>query len=390
MIRLTFLLILLNLFSRALCQSTDSVKQKDLVDIIFGSKREAQLNQVRSERKVYFSILPSSVSPAGGGRAIITAVNAAFYMGNPATTNLSNIYIIPVTDFSMRYGLYIKPTLWSPNNHWNFIGDYRIAYFPQYTWGLGGNPSTSDRTLINANYLRIYQNALLKIANHLFAGPGIAIDHYYNIEETEIENTGHLGDYSIPNKGSSYTAGVTFTVAYDLRKNQLNPKQGGYLLATVRVNSPVFGSDFNQQSLFIDGRKYVPLGRNDFICFRSFYWTVLNGSTPYLDLPSVGWAPASGIAARGLQTGSYRSNAMFYGEAEKRFRLSSNGLFGAVVFANVTSVSEFSSQQFKHWHAGAGFGLRLKFNKYSDANLALDLGFSENFWSAWVNLGEVF
>jgi hypothetical protein len=81
---------------------------------------------------------------------------------------------------------------------------------------------------------------------------------------------------------------------------------------------------------------------------------------------------------------------MLYGEAEQRFRLSANGLFGAVVFANVTSVSEFSSQQFKYWHPGAGFGLRLKFNKYSDANLALDLGFSENFWSAWINIGEVF
>src|SRR5258705_6183646 len=186
MVRLTFYFILFNFFNRGFSQSSDSVKQTDLVDIIFGSKRQAQLNQQRSERKVYFSILPASVSTAGGGRAVITAVNAAFYMGNPSHTNLSNIYIIPVTDFSMRFGLYVKPTLWSSNNHWNFIGDYRIAYFPQYTWGLSGNPPTSDRTLINSNYFRIYQNALLKVANHLFAVPGFAIDHYYNIEATEI------------------------------------------------------------------------------------------------------------------------------------------------------------------------------------------------------------
>ena len=81
---------------------------------------------------------------------------------------------------------------------------------------------------------------------------------------------------------------------------------------------------------------------------------------------------------------------MLYGEVEQRFGLSANGLFGAVVFANATSVSEFSSQQFKYWHGAAGVGLRLKFNKYSDANLALDLGFSDNFWSAWINLGEMF
>jgi hypothetical protein len=390
MLRLTILLILTHLLSTGFSQPVDSVKKKDLVDVLFGSKREAQLNKQRAEKKVYFSILPSSTSTAGGGRAVITAVNAAFYLGNPATTNLSNVYIIPVTDFSMRFGLYVKPTIWSANNRWNFIGDYRIAYFPQYTWGLGGNPPTSDRTLINANYFKIYQHALLKVANHLFVGPGFAIDNYYNIEETETENTSHLDRYPVANTGSTYTTGMMFTVSYDLRRNQLNPKQGGYLLTTLRVNSPVFGSDFNQQSLFIDGRKYIPLNKNNFLCFRSFYWTVLKGTTPYLDLPAIAWAPASGIAARGIQTGSYRSNAMLYAEAEQRFQISSNGLVGGVVFANVTSVSEFNSQQFKYWHGGAGFGLRLKFNKYSDVNLSLDLGFSDNFWSAWVNLGEMF
>ncbi len=389
MIRLTVILILLNLFRTGFSQSKDSVKKKDLVDIIVGSKREAQLNKRRSEKKVYFSILPASVN-AGGGRAVITAVNAAFYLGNPATTYLSNVYIIPVTDFSMRYGLYVKPTIWSANNHWNFIGDYRVAYFPQYTWGLGGNSPTWDRTLINSDYFRIYQYALRKIASHLFIGPGFAIDNYYNIEETEIENKGHLDEYKIPNAGSTYTAGMTFTVAFDSRKNQLNPKQGGYFLTTLRVNSPIFGSNYNQQSLFMDARKYLALRRDNILGFRAFYWTVLNGDTPYLDLPSVAWAPSSGIASRGIQTGRYRSNAMLYAEIEQRFGLSANGLFGAVVFANATSVSEFESQQFKYWHGATGVGLRLKFNKYSDANLALDFGFSDNFWSVWINLGEMF
>ena len=203
MIRLPVIFIFIYLYHTGYSQSADSVKQKDLVDIIFGSKREAKLNKQRSERKRYFSILPSSTNTAGGGRAVITAVNAAFYLGNPTNTNLSNVYIIPVTDFSMRYGLYVKPTLWSSNNRWNFIGDYRITYFPQYTWGLGGNPPASDRTLINANYFKIYQHALLKVANHLFVGPGFAIDHYYNIEETEIETKSHLDQYPIPNTGSS-------------------------------------------------------------------------------------------------------------------------------------------------------------------------------------------
>src|SRR5580765_1763198 len=53
--------------AKGFSQSADSVKQRDLVDISFGPKREEQLNKQRCERKVYFSILPASVSPAGFG-----------------------------------------------------------------------------------------------------------------------------------------------------------------------------------------------------------------------------------------------------------------------------------------------------------------------------------
>jgi hypothetical protein len=117
---------------------------------------------------------------------------------------------------------------------------------------------------------------------------------------------------------------------------------------------------------------------------------MLTGNAPYLHLPATNWAPASGIASRGFPSGRYRSNAMIYGEAEQRYQFTQNGLLGLVGFINVASASEFETQNFKTWKMGAGFGLRTKLNKYSNANFALDFGFSENFWSVWINLGEMF
>jgi hypothetical protein len=84
---------------------------------------------------------------------------------------------------------------------------------------------------------------------------------------------------------------------------------------------------------------------------------VVKGDTPYLDLPATNWAPVSGIASRGFQTGRYRSNAMLYGEVEQRYQLTSNGLWGFVVFANISSASEFETQHFTHWQVAAGAGL---------------------------------
>lgn len=364
-----------------------------MIDITIGKKKAAKTNQIRSGRKVYFSFLPAAANAPGGGKVVVTSINAAFYLGEPATTNLSNVFIVPVTDFSSRFGLYLKPNIWISGNSWNLTGDYRIVHYPQYTWGLGGNTQEGERTLINSDYFRFYQNALKKISGNWYGGAGFALDYYYNIEEAEIETTGHLEEYPIPNAASSVSSGIMLTALYDSRVNPLNPQRGGYLNTTLRLNMKGLGSDFNQQSLFIDGRKYyaLPSGRKcHVLSFRGFYWTVLDGDTPYLDLPSIGWAPASGIAGRGFQAGRYRSNAMVYGEVEQRFSLTRNGLLGVVLFGNVQSVSEFKSQQFRYWHAGGGIGLRVKMNKYSGANIAVDFGFSSDYWSVWLNIGEVF
>jgi hypothetical protein len=384
---LVFIMMLTDLFG----QQPDST-QLDLVDLVIGRKKVNATNQIRSERKVYFSLLPAAVSIPGGGRAVITAINAAFYLGDPAETNLSNIYLIPYTNVVDRYGLYLRPNIWVAKNNFNITGDYRIAHFPQYSWGLGGDSPQWDESLIDSDYFRLYQTVLTKLYKSLYIGPGYFLDYRYNIEEKEFEGSGHLDRYEDGDLISTTSSGITANLVYDSRKNAINPQGGEYVIATWRWNEKAFGSSFNNQSFFIDARKYFPLAsrRSHILALRSYYWTVVSGETPYLDLPATNWAPSQGIASRGFQTGRYRSNAMLYLEAEQRYQLTQNGLWGFVVFGNIASASEFETQRFQHWQLGAGLGLRAKFNKYSNANLAVDLGFSHNYWGVWLNIGEVF
>jgi len=387
---LLFLFLSATPYCYTFSQNLDST-QVDLVDVVIGRKKFQEANQYRSNKKVQFSLFPAPVSTPGGGRAVITSINAAFFLGNPESTNLSNIYLIPFTDFAGRYGAYLRPNLWLNNNNWNFIGDYRIARFPQSTWGLGGDTKVIEETLIETDFIRIYQNALRKIAPNWFAGVGYSLDYNYNIEESEFVTEGHLDRYLLDKNDPAVSSGVTFNLAYDARYNAINPPKGAYFLASWRVNTTSLGSDQNYQTLYIDGRKYFPFtASRSILAIRSYYWTMLTGNAPYLHLPATNWAPATGIASRGFQSGRYRSNAMLYGEAEHRYQVTQNGLFGVVAFMNVASASEFETQHFKTWKVGAGFGIRTKFNKYSNANLALDFGFSENFWSVWINLGEMF
>lgn len=390
---LCFLLFcLLLLVEEATGQVADSV-QTDIVNILFGKKKKKEVDHIRNERKVYFSILPAATSIPGGGRAVITSINAAFYTGDPAVTNLSNVYLIPYTNLDNRYGVYLRPNIWLAKNIFNFIGDYRLAHFPQYTWGLGGNTPEWMRSLVDSDYVRVYQNALMQLyKGHWYAGPGFAYDYHYNISETTSQEEGHLERYDEVVPTSTNSTGFTFNIVYDARKNAINPLGGAYLLTSWRWNDTRLGSSHTNNSLFVDARKYIPLrtDRMHILAFRSYYWTVLNGKTPYLDLPATNWAPTNGIASRGFEIGRYRSNAMLYGEVEQRYQLSANGLWGFVAFANLASASEYDTQHFKYWQVGAGAGIRLKLNKYANSNLAVDLGVSKNYWSVWLSIGEMF
>ncbi|MEJ0056544.1 MAG: hypothetical protein WDN75_13365 [Bacteroidota bacterium] len=73
------------------------------------------------------------------------------------------------------------------------------------------------------------------------------------------------------------------------------------------------------------------------------------------------------------------------------FKVTHNGLIGGVVFGNLQSYTEWPSNKFETINPAAGLGMRLKFNKHSRTNVAIDYGFgaggSQGFF---VKLGEVF
>ena len=373
-------------------QPSDSIPQVDVVDLIIRTFKIDLKEKPRNERRIYFSVFPTQSGAGGGGRAIVTSFNAAFYLGDPSLTTISTVYFFPYITFSGKYGFTIRPSLWLSENKWNFTGDYRILNYPQYTWGPGTNTEKGAKTAIETDYIRFYQSAIFGITPAWGLGLGYMLDHHYNIEEEVTVEGGHLSDYYEDLPTNTTSSGVSFPVVYNTRVNPINPQKGTYFLLNYRVNATWLGSDDNSQSVYVDGRKYFSFARRreSILGFRSFYWTVLSGRVPYLDLPSIGYDPGLVPAGRGIEKGRYRSTAMLYFETEYRFGLSANGLFGAVVFSNVTAPARMNTQTFPEWHPAVGTGLRLKFNKYSRTNVAFDVAFSKEFFNVYLNIGEAF
>jgi hypothetical protein len=107
-------------------------------------------------------------------------------------------------------------------------------------------------------------------------------------------------------------------------------------------------------------------------------------------LPATGWDNFNNTG-RGYIQGRFRGEKFVYAEAEYRLRITTDGLLGAVFFANTQATSGWSANQLQKLQPGVGGGIRLKLNKKSNTNIAIDYGFGRmHSRGLSVNIGEVF
>ena len=370
------------------------VKQIDLVDLA----HRAFMNDpsIRStEGEIRTTKLRVSGVPAAGytlqtGFAAVVSANGSFY--TDTSSNISNVLTSFTYTVRNQIIFPVQTTIWTPGNKYNIVLDWRYLYFPSYTYGLGQYTTLADGYLINYSTIHLHQTILREIRPAIYAGVGYNFDYYWNIRELDPP-TGKVTDLQAYGLTSTELAsGITFNFLYDNRKNSINPEKGNFANVIYRPNLMVFGNSATWRSLVIDLRKYfnLPEGSRNVLAFWNYNWLTLSGKPPYLMLPATGSDPYSNTG-RGYIQGRFRGDNMLYGEAEYRFAISYNGLFGGVIFANAQSFAMQPSNKFGAVTPGWGAGIRFKLNKFSRTNVALDYGFGTNgSGGLFVNLGEVF
>lgn len=366
--------------------------QKDAIDLLkklFTIKRDTIDSVSVKPGKLLLAFVPAiGYAPQTGPTALIAA-NVSFYVGKVSYTKLSTIVLSQ--NYSLRNQIIIPvvSNIWTPRNKLNLLGDWRFYKYPTYTYGLGDNTTLANADLIDYSYIKIHQQALKKVTHYFYIGLGYGLDYHFNIHEE-----GDKSNFNKYNNGATktFSSGALVNLLYDSRKNINNPDDGNYFSIKYHPCFTALGSDNNWQSIVGDFRKYIKLSPkgHQVLALWSLNWFTFGGRVPYFDLPSTGWDTYSN-SGRGYVQGRYRSNHMLYLETEYRFNITKNGLFGGVVFANAESVSDWPGNKFQKVFPAAGTGIRIKVNKYSKVNFAIDyavgVGGSHGLY---FNLSELF
>ena len=242
------------------------------------------------------------------------------------------------------------------------------------------------------NLFRFSEIVMKHISGDFFLGAGYKLQQHWNITYKQPED-GSVSDYETYGASPrSTSSGLSLNALFDSRDNSVNPSKGFYAAVQYYNYEKFLGSNNNWQSLIIDIRKYyrLPEDSENVIAFWSYDWLTLSGRPPYLDLPSTSWDTYS-TTGRGYIQSRFRGAQMVYAEAEYRFKITSNGLIGGVVFLNGESFSAAPGTKLESIQPGYGPGLRIKLSKVSKTNLDIDYGFgNQGSRGLFLTVGEVF
>lgn len=356
----------------------------DMLEAFFNYKPATTVDTVTS--KPTFTIVPAIGYTLVTKFAVVLSGNMAFRAG--PKSRISTIITSIAFTQNKQFTFPVLSNIWSKDNKYNFIGDFRLYKYPQSTFGLGSNSNIHHEDPMDYSYVRIYETVLRHVTGNLYAGGGYIIDDHWNITDK-----GRYNDYAVYGKNSfSIASGFSLNALLDSRDNAINPYKGGYASVQYRDNLNFLGSSGGWSSLIIDVRRYInlPEGSDNVLALWSYDWLTLNGRPAYLDLPSTQW-DAFSTTGRGYIQGRFRGAQMVYAEGEYRYRIFDNGLLGGVFFLNAESFSAAPGTKLQAIQPGYGPGLRIKLNKISKTNICIDYGFgSQGSKGLFIDVGEIF
>jgi len=368
------------------------ISEKDIIDIYHTVFTPGRNLSKKSETKAglgpFLAIVPTFGYAMSSGYMFSLTTRTSFYT-HLDKHKMSTVMVNFSYSLKNQYWTTINSNIFPEKLGLNLSGDWRAYKFPTNTFGLGTH-SSSKAEPIDYVYLRLYQKAKKKILTDFYAGIGYMLDYHSRIIDNDDSIQTDFKSYGITK--NSMSSGLSFDILYDSRTNLNNPDKGIYCNIAYRHNLIFLGSDQNWQSLLIDVRKYyrLPAYTRNVLAFWSYNYITIKGHPPYLDLPCTGGDDFSNTG-RGYVQGRYRGKNFVYAESEYRFELTRNGLFGGVVFVNAESATEWPSNRFRAIAIGYGPGLRIKVNKRSNINVAIDYGFGEGGSRGFIfSLGEIF
>ena len=362
---------------------TAKVPQRDVGDLARAILGRPVHTEVETELRPGLSLtVPPSLgyNPAYGAY-FGASVAIGGWLGNPKTTSVSSGTAGATYSTEGQTSVQFRSDFYLPDNQWALKIDWRYLDTSQPTFGLGPDvPARSEYPMDFVLY-RFYQTVYRRVSKSpVFVGLGYHFDRYDEIHDTRAEagEPTPYGTYMGGTPSHTQSSALSANILIDTRDNSINASRGLFWNASLRAYDPWLKSDVLSQTLWSDFRSFsrLPHDSPNVLAIWTYLWFTF-GHAPYLDLPAIGW-DTYGRSGRGFVQGHIRGGNQAYLEFEYRKRLSADGLWGGVLFGSLIGTTDSEGGPFSGMDKGIGAGLRVKFSKRTNTNLAVDAAFGQD------------
>ncbi len=372
--------------------------------------------------------VPVIGSSPSTGLSLGVAGTLGMLLGDPRDTTISSAQGSLWYTTKNQLIVQIAATAMLPGNEWELLSDWRYLVFSQDTYGLGTGPTPLETGVtldglgtlaavdgaqpMKFDMLRIHQSVVRHVSGSFYLGGGYRLDAYGHIRDERLDLaaatpvvTSHWAYSTLYgfDPGRYVASGWSVDALWDSRDSTIAPYRGTY--AHLRfIDYPTWlGSTQEGTMISAEARRYVGLSadpRN--LLARWVYGAgVTSGHVPYLALPSSGW-DARGATGRGYVQGRFRGTAMVDVEAEWRFRITADGLFGGAVFGSAQTLSrpavdlpqygyaDPGEKLLRTFRPAGGAGLRIMLLKQSRTALRIDFAAGVKSFGFYLGSGEAF
>ena len=372
--------------------------QRDMMDVVSALLGRPRLAEPEAEFQtrsgLVYTLLPSLGYNPAYGVFIGVSVSAAGSIGPRETTQPSTLSAGASYSSTGQVSVQLRSEIATPGNEWRLSGDWRYLDTSEDTYGLGPVEKDQSAYPMGFQLYRFYETVFRRLGKSDFnIGIGYMHDRHAKIEDTRAQagESTPFTEYSGGQPSTTASSGLSLELLMDTRDNPPNATRGVYMVTALRSFTQGLGSNHDWQGFYVEfrGFKSLPGSRRHVLAVWNYSWFSF-GPSPYFDLPAIAWDRYA-RTGRGYLRGRVRGNDQIYTEGEYRRTFTRDGLLGAVVFANVTATNLGPGGSFGPLDPGGGLGVRIKFNKRSDTNLALDFGWGDGgSQGLFAGLQEVF
>ena len=342
------------------------------------------MNMIRdtmSSKKPRFLIYPTiGYSPETKWEFGVSAITV-FHYNNDTNLRLSEISAFTFYTQEKQLGLWMDHAIYGKNNNIFALGKMRFQNYPLSFYGIGSDIPKKPVALIDATYYNVRERLIYKLSNNLYAG--FEFDYQQMINPKF--NPKGMNQYPLPpGSGGSQNLGIGFGLILDSRHNMLNVRDG-YLAEVAYINySPLFETSFPMNTLFFDGRYFIPTSKNQVLAMQ-VVGQFSSGDVPFNQLSLMGGE----TMMRGYYLGRYRDKNYLAAQIEYRFLpFNFQKRLGGAVFGSLGSVSNTIPVNNYKWSTGVG--LRYLLFPKKDIFSRVDVGFNPDGYGIYFYVGEAF